>query len=501
MPDYTFDFKRTSGFSEDLPTDLQETILQAHQTMHAPNKNHLYSFNNFGLENYMPALEIPLSLTLQNISTSARLVCNAARATGNVFAEAQSWNALVSHSFLRYQSSPTDNFTLNIQHINRNINAGFDAIDRWKDDQVRLKTLEPFLSVAAHHKLRVMRTKTQGENTITVFTNIINTTFLTKLLGALPIIYPLWRETLLKEGNEDLKQTFKALFEDSAEDFIEHLLSTIDSIVKREKERKLQQLYDLSKTFTNAERIRKNKEINNIEDNLQNSQSSLERILRDIKEQEERRRVLLYEITQLQIVPTEPDLSYMTLFENEIVTLNNVDTYRNRIYITVKTPITNYAKSDMEMYFKRPESNFVTSRPWVADLLKKTFIDRQAELIFTTTVGMPYTASASWDVNVHNWGKDTGNFHIVSFNCFATAKAEIAQLLKNGNFSMALNQFVATCASFSLADSAVLGRFIDHIAHLDNDGHNRAIFRNKITDEMFTPAQYKNLYEEKENLE
>lgn len=501
MPDYTFDFERTSGFSEDFPMDLQDTILQAYRKIQAPDKNNLYGFDNFKLKNFLPALELPIILTLQSISTSARLVCNTNRINGSTLAEARSWNALINSSFLCYQSGIPDNFTLNIQHINRNINAGFEAIDKWEENQVRLTTLEPLISVAIHHKLRIIRTSTQQENTITVFTNIINTTFLTRLLGALPIIYPLWRETLLKGDNEGLKLIFKALFEDDAVGFIEYLIPVIDSIEKRAQEQQLQQLYDLSKTFTNASLNRKNRELKTVEDKLNDYQNALEDALRRIKEHEEQRRALLYEITQLKIVPTEPDLSYINLFKNGTVMLHNIDTPRNRIYISVKTPITNYAKSDMEMYFRRPERNFVTAHPWVADLFKKTFIDRQAELIFTTSVGMPYNTSATWDINFHDWNANIGNFHIVSFNCFATAKAEIAQLLQNGNFSMALYQFVATCASFSLADSAVLGRFIDYIVSPNAYGHNRAIFRNKITDEMFTPAQYKNLYEEKENLE
>ena len=231
---------------------------------------------------------------------------------------------------------------------------------------------------------------------------------------------------------------------------------------------------------------------NALHETIVNKQSHINSLYENIRTEEEALYKVQLQYTATQLLPVAIDEQAINMLKTSpTIKLLNCD--NNYAYLQVKVPITNYNIKDVEMWYKYPDRiNTVTQTPWLAQLLKETFIDNKYQMILTTNIGMPWTGNVQWRVTADS-SSQMGNPHLTRYQCFSQTKNAVANYLREGKVLMALNAIIACCASITFTDAAVINYFTVAIA---TTCRKVPIIKNIETDKMLCPEDYRTMYEQ-----
>ena len=375
-------------------------------------------------------------------------------------------------------------FRLQIVNVNRGINNTFTVLDAKEDELHRLKDLElPFIQ-SQHHKLRLYR---DNVNSIIMVTNQFNPekTFW-QMFGMLPIFYPEIKAIIEAPENEKMRNIFKAFYECDGDAFKPYIMEDYDSI---ERLKTLKHIASFERILQSIGSRQINALSNDIQSLEHNMNSYYEQAMQYSIQVEDKKRML----TGLQIMGITIDTAALEFLKNsKKIQIHNIE---GNDYITFKvtTPLTNYVSKDMQSYYNHNDStNFVTHHAWIASLMKEVFIEEKYQFVLTTFIKVPLN-NGSWRITPDS-STYTGNPHLTIFDCYSSAKATMSKFLREGRILDMMNQLIATCASITVVDSAVMRRFIDNLR--SGESANHAIIQNVETGEFMTPMQYKDAYEQ-----
>ena len=230
---------------------------------------------------------------------------------------------------------------------------------------------------------------------------------------------------------------------------------------------------------------------NALHEMIVNQQSHINSLYESVRAEEEKLYKVQLQYTATQLLPATIDEQAVNLLKtSSTIKLLNCDS--NYAYLQVKVPITNYNIKDVEMWYKHPDQlNAVTQTPWLAQLIKETFIDGKYQMILTTNVDMPWTSNVQWHVAADN-STQMGNPHLTRYKCFSQTQNTVAKYLREGKVLMALNAIIACCASITFTDAAVVNYFMIAIT---TTCRNVPIIKNVETGKIFCPKDYRAIYE------
>ena len=355
-----------------------------------------------------------------------------------------------------------------------------NGIDNAGDEFNRLKNVELALTEDRYHKVRVIVDDT---NTIHIISNKFDpATSIFKIIGLLPCYCDTIKAVV--ETNNELYDFCKALYECDG-DGIKNLIDKFLPTMLAEKEQIA--LENFKKLMLNSMKG----QANALHEMIVSQQSHINSLYESVRAEEEKLYKVQLQYTATQLLPATIDEQAVNLLKtSSTIKLLNCDS--NYAYLQVKVPITNYNIKDVEMWYKHPDLlNAVTQTPWLAQLIKETFIDGKYQMILTTNVDMPWTSGVQWRVAADN-STQMGNPHLTRYKCFSQTQNAVAKYLREGKVLMALNAIIACCASIAFTDAAVVNYFMMAIT---TTCRNVPSIKNVETGKMFSPENYRTMYE------
>ena len=159
----------------------------------------------------------------------------------------------------------------------------------------------------------------------------------------------------------------------------------------------------------------------------------------------------------------------------------------------IKTPISNYRRADVEMWYKHPESvNSVTRRPAVAKVLKELFLDNpdKYQLLVETRVNVPIAAGRSWNRTAQV--NEMANPHIKYFNCFRQSQLEADKALAKHDYDTAIAIIISACSTITFTDSTVVSRMVDCMSDMMATNNQEHCIKILETGECITLNEFQN---------
>lgn len=391
----------------------------------------------------------------------------------------------IAYNFnINLYDTPTDyskyRYSLRIARVTRGITNAFAVLDTKEAELPRLKDLElPFIQ-SAHHKLRLYRDNLG--NIIMVTNQIDEDKLLWKYFGMLPVFFPIIKEFIQKPENETFATIFKAFYDctpDLLIPFIEEDTQKIEEL-QRQKD-----LARFKQVLTNIG----NRQITTLRDEVASLQNNVDSFYKQAATYEASLITKTRQLTGLEIIGVNIDQAAIDfLYNAKNIKLIRSDT--NYIVFKVTTPITNYVPKDMESYYR--STNYVTETPWLAALLKETFITGNYQFVGTTTITVPVSANSNWQIGPDS-SDVSGNPHLTGFQCFSAARTAMQKFIQEGRILDMLNQLIATCASFNVVDGAVM-RYLTR--RLKEEAYTQQLFQNIESGKFISAKDYHKAYVE-----
>ena len=196
---------------------------------------------------------------------------------------------------------------------------------------------------------------------------------------------------------------------------------------------------------------------------------------RTLKEQEQALFAKLYSGQQSQERITE-FVNYM--FNRKAVA--EVETSSDRIYLNIVTPL---------LYWDTQAAITLCSSQRENQLNKTTRIKQAATNIFINQIHrIVFKTGIVWDLDSCEvgWSRDftrdgPPNPHLSEYTCFGDHKPLIQKALREGNYEVALEQTIASCASLNLFDGPVMRTFFEKM-----NNNNTSWYYNKPLIEIDT---------------
>ena len=355
-----------------------------------------------------------------------------------------------------------------------------NGIDSAGDEFNRLKNVEFALTEDRYHKVRVIVDDT---NTVHIISNKFDpATSIFKIIGLLPCYCDAIKTVI--EANNELYDFCKALY-DCDSDGVKNLIDKFLPTMLAEKDQIA--LENFKKLMLNSMKG----QANALHEMIVSQQSHINSLYESVRTEEEKLYKTQLQYTATQLLPVAVDEQAINMLKTSpTIKLLNCD--NNYAHLQVKVPITNYNIKDVEMWYKHPDQlNAVTQTPWLAQLIKETFIDGKYQMILTTNVDMPWTSGLHWHVAADSTTQ-MGNPHLTRYNCFSQTQNAVAKYLREGKVLMALNAIIACCASIAFTDAAVVNYFVIAIA---TTCRKVPIIKNVETGKIFCPEDYRTMYE------
>ena len=357
----------------------------------------------------------------------------------------------------------------------------FDYIDTNYENSRQHKSLESMLTLERNQKVRII---TITENQLVIYTNRFNLEFMHTLVCLRTALFP--RIAFIGAEDAPSYRLVKAAHNEDAasiQEVVQQSLTTFIELQSRTLWSRLQA----------AQNTAKAQEIKAITDRITGYNKSLQSY-------EENYRHTLEAIQQAEMhlttLKTMPDADVEPL-KNALERCRNVQladvTNDGCMILHIKTPISNYRRADVEMWYKHPESvNSVTRRPAVAKVLKELFLDNpdKYQLLVETRVNVPIAAGRSW--NRTQQVNEMANPHIKYFNCFRQSQLEADKALAKRDYDTAIAIIISACSTITFTDSTVVSRMVDCMSDMMATNNQEHCIKILETGECVTLNEFQN---------
>lgn len=303
-----------------------------------------------------------------------------------------------------------------------------------------------------------------------------------KLMGMIPALFPRIRDALNNTETEksyNLQIMLNAFYNRDANAAI----VLVKYLITTACERAMAQIYDKFKDTMIQQCKTDNR---TIEQEIANWNREVQNMLNNIEDYKNRIKEAQALLLGYALGESEVDTSVVEMLRN-MNNVNLISVNDNCFTIRVTTPVLYYNLKDVQMYYKRNQINMVTQHPWMAELIKRTFIERKYQLITTTDVYCPWNPQTQRSKS----SAVTGAFpnpHMFWYQCYSQAISQYNNAIRNNNWQTAINAFIAACASITFTDSTVIQRTIKELVGAYN---NTPCFQNVETKQMFSAGQFK----------
>lgn len=357
----------------------------------------------------------------------------------------------------------------------------FNHLDTNYENSRKHKSLESMLTLERNQKVRII---TVTENQLVVYTNRFNYEFMHTLVCLRTALFP--RIAFIGAEDSPSYRIVKAAHDEDAagiQEVIQHSLAAFVELQSRTLWSRLQAAQNTAK----AQEIKAiTDRITSYNRNLQSYEESYRSTLRVIQQEE----------MHLTTLKTMPDADIEPL-KNALERCKNVQladvTNDGCMVLHIKTPISNYRRADVEMWYKHPESvNSVTRRPAVAKVLKELFLDNpdKYQLLVETRVNVPIAAGRSW--NRAAQVNEMANPHIKYFNCFRQSQLEADKALAKHDYDTAIAIIISACSTITFTDSTVISRMVDCMSDMIVTNNQEHCVKVLETDEYLTLSEFYN---------
>ena len=360
--------------------------------------------------------------------------------------------------------------SITVINVYKDINNSFETITSAVCDtdsnyithykQHRLPRVELQLLQNRFHKLSI---SVMHNGRICVVTNQ-DLTYATyrKLIAVLPALVP-----PVCEHSAKLIEIFKTFIEPTPEKFLqlcnEHYdFKTIQEKIQEELNNTI--LTEILQTL--ARSVTSN--LNSVTRNIKNS-------LDDLTSYEEQRITLQKQLTDLDDTMGKclRDLTDYVKTNKSIVRYKFSAEYRPMLELYTKTAVVNYNPDEAAQVILANKSTPLCpakATPEYKNLLIKTFIENKYTILFCTkfTIYLGKLQEGLRCVSTSNYGvQHTGNPHLVDFNCYGGAAANITKALVNADLITAIANILAANANLNFFDTVVMEYVYDYLTKGD----------------------------------
>ena len=370
--------------------------------------------------------------------------------------------------------------TVRVCVITRGMNY-FDYIDTNYDVGRQHKSLESLLTLERNQKVRII---TIAENQLVIYTNRFNYEFMHTLVRLRTALFP--RIAFIGAEDSPSYRLVKAAHDEDAASIHEVIKQSLEEFIELQS-RTLWSRLQVAQNTAKAQEIKAvTDRITGYNRSLQSYEESYRRTLDAIQQEELR----------LTTLKTVPDADVEPL-KNAIERCRNVQladvTNDGCMVLHIKTPISNYRRADVEMWYKHPDSvNSVTRRPAVAKIIKELFLDNtdKYQLLVETRVNVPIAAGRNW--NRTSQVNEMANPHIKYFNCFRQSQLEADKALAKRDYDTAIAIVISACSTITFTDSTVVSRLVDCMSDMMATNNQERCIKILETGECITLNEFQN---------
>ena len=357
----------------------------------------------------------------------------------------------------------------------------FNHIDTNYENSRQHKSLESLLTLERNQKVRII---TVAENQLVIYTNRFNLEFMHTLVCLRTALFP--RIAFIGAEDAPSYRLVKAAHDEDAASIQEVIQQSLTAFVELQSRTLWSRLQAAQNTAKAQEIKTVTDRITNYNRNLQSYEESYRRTLETIQQEE----------MHLTTLKTMPDADIEPL-KNALERCKNVQladvTNDGCMILHIKTPISNYRRADVEMWYKHPDSvNSVTRRPAVAKVLKELFLDNpdKYQLLVETRVNVPIAAGRNW--NRTTQVNEMANPHIKYFNCFRQSQLEADKALAKRDYDTAIAIIISACSTITFTDSTVVSRMVDCMSDMIVTNNQERCVKMLQLDEYFTLSEFYN---------
>ena len=376
---------------------------------------------------------------------------------------------------------PQNEYLIQIIYVKR----GLEYIKKLAEKHIekRMPGIETMLNKDRYHLISVLKS---APNIVTILTNRWEPSDFDKVMTLLPAFFDDMAH-IPNNPNSEARKVIKALFENNIAYIEQALIADCAKIQELAEQRKWEDFEKNVKNITN----RALRETRNA---LNHKKARLEEYTRSIQDQlEEIERLQRLELGYLH--SEGPDLRALHHFLKNNKNISLVTTTEQHAVWDVQTPILNYNKKDVEMYFKN-EGTILNDNGPFAHVIRETFINEKYRLLTKQRIYMPWE-NASWNAD-----RDTperhGNQHITAYNCYTNCKISIKKALTNNDLILACNLIISTCATFTFTDHPVVTAMVDKLKGMH---FKTPLFQEVETGTLYSLEELYNKYNEEHEHE
>ena len=341
----------------------------------------------------------------------------------------------------RYAGEAILPFSMQVLYVKRGM-AIFDDTNAHLAGATRMLRLETILTKDRYHKCRIYK---DDCGTVHYITNRWEAADMFKLVGMLPLFY----DNLLTKHTDNTTPAYdicNILFNSNMPALEAHITEAVAGLAEAAEARILDNFQQ------NMTRVSSNS-TTQLKKDLNSRMTQIESAYLNIFQQEQAADNIRRQIFAAELCPTAIDPAVIEFLKRtKAIKLISCDD--SMAVWDVFTPITNYNKADVEMFFKRTERNVFNNPDWLGKLIIATFIDEKYQLMTHTRIGMHWTDYTVW----RKYSDDEnryGNPHITNYNCFSSTKQAVHKAMQNGQMLAAINMIIAAAATITFTDGAV----------------------------------------------
>jgi hypothetical protein len=384
----------------------------------------------------------------------------------------------VNFNTARYSRPPASRHEIDIYYIKK----GHDALKYYHAQHAdkEIPGISTLLTVDRYHKINVIR-GTSGK--ITILSTRWDEMMMFKVIGLLPVFFPDIKKVV--DTNPAIYAILKAFFDNDPESIKTIANDTMKNFIAMLAKR------NINKLFTTLD-SQKNKVIKQLESSITAIQQTIDSYHQELsakyEELEDTRRSLAdYVVNPFTI---DPNLRSFLEKSTTIKILKVIDN-NNIVQTQFTTPIMNWNKQDVEMYFKhdpRTQETYLNNPDWFAEIMKKIFIDEEYQILCTTVVDMPMINQRNADdvfATEHSPEGTYGNPHFTDFNCYRASRGAYIKAIVANDYVRAFSIILAATATLVFTDSAVIRHMAEHMKE-HGSAYNKKIIKNMQTGEIIS---------------
>jgi hypothetical protein len=361
----------------------------------------------------------------------------------------------VNRNCQEYGATPASRHDIDIVIIKK----GQDALKYYHDNYAanEIPSISTLLTIDRYHKITVIR-GTAGK--ITIVTTRWDEMATLRVIGLLPIFFPDIKTIV--DADPTIYAILKALFDNDPDTIQKIMADTIKTYIEEAYKRNIDKLFTALET-------QKSRTIKQLENDVNSINNTIDDYLRSLagkyEELEKRQRSLAGYLLNPFVIDEN---LHQFLEKSKNIRILNVNGDQNYMQMQFTTPIMNWNKQDVEMFFKhnpKVQQTYLNNPGWFAEIIRKIFIDEEYQIICTTTVSMPILNKGNsediWHTD-HPHDDTFGNPHFTEYNCYRSSRNAYIQAISSNDYVRAISIILAATATLVFTDSAVINRMAAH---------------------------------------